>query len=226
MTFEELRALFATAKVTLGNEGIILRGTVQDAENSVFEYEIREGSNPILANACDKEWDEFNIQLMDFIQNHVPPEKQATVLDQIQIDDAHWDWFAKAYFHQTDEYRWFFLTVANQPQGACLIYHPKPSVIAEGNIFYIEYLAVAPWNRKNPMREQRFHSVGRLLVKCAVKYAHEVLGLRYGFSLHSLPRAYEYYKKLGMAAHPASNKDVLAYFEMGEVGAARLAEPT
>lgn len=224
MTLEELRAFVATVELTLGDDGIISTGLLQDADDQTSKYEIREGWNPALANACDQGWDGFNVDLMAYIQKHVNASEQTAVLDQIQIDDDHWDWFAKACAYKSNEYRWFFLTVDDKPEGACLIYHPKSSVLGQGDIFYIEYLAVAPWNRENPMQPRKFRSVGSLLVRSAIKYAHDVLNLRYGFSLHSLPRARDYYKKIGMSGHPALDKGVLVYFEMEEVSAAKLVE--
>jgi len=178
-----------------------------------------------LAHSCDRNWAQFNINLMKFIKDqNYDDAKRASVLSQIQIDDSHWDWLAKACFYRTDEYEWFFLVAENKPQGACLIYHPKPSALSTGDIFYIEYIAAAPWNRDNPMESRRFRSVGSVLIKHAVQHAHEKLNLRYGFSLHSLPRAAPFYKKIGMTTHPLSDKAPLVYFEMVETNAAKYAE--
>lgn len=100
------------------------------------------------------------------------------------------------------------------PQGACVFFHPKDSIIDSENIFYIEYVAVAPWNRKTPVTKREFKGVGTILITCALNYAVNELGLQYGFSLHSLPQAKNYYEKIGMINFPERDKDKLVYFEM------------
>lgn len=224
MSLQELRDLVASTDLCLESESIIARGTLTDANGAMAAYEIREGWDIVLAHACDTTWGEFNVQLMQFIEKNVQPEQRDIVLSQIQIDDAHWDWLLKAARYKTDEYRWFFLTIDNKPQGACLIYQPKESVLGGGKIFYIEFLATAPWNRENPMCRRRFRSIGTCLISCAAKFAHDVLGLRFGFSLHALPRANAYYERLGMKTHPPSDYGGMAYYEMEEVIASKFGE--
>jgi hypothetical protein len=114
----------------------------------------------------------------------------------------------------SDEYEWFYLLSQGKPQGACVFYHPKESIIDEKDIFYIEYVAVAPWNRDTPVTNRKFKGIGTILIKCALNYAVDKLGLQYGFSLHSLSQAKNYYEKIGMINFPEKDKDRLVYFEM------------
>ncbi len=79
---------------------------------------------------------------------------------------------------------------------------------------YIEFLAVAPWNRETPVTNREFKGVGTILIKCALNYAVNELGLQYGFALHSLPQSKNYYEKIGMIKFPERDKDNLVYFEM------------
>ncbi len=44
-------------------------------------------------------------------------------------------------------------------QGVCLIRQPEPAKLEEGNIFYIEYLATAPWNLPNPIARQQYRGL-------------------------------------------------------------------
>ena len=116
----------------------------------------------------------------------------------------------------------FFIFSNDKPQGACLIYHPKDSIIDSENIFYIEFVAVAPWNRDNPMVERKFKGIGSAIIVCVLDFAIKTLGLKPGFSLHSLPQAIGYYKKIGMENYPERDKPNLAYFEMPRAKAAKM----
>jgi hypothetical protein len=69
------------------------------------------------------------------------------IISSISNEDDHWRWFDKAIHLKGEEYDWFHLYADEKPQAVCIIYHPKESALEPGNIFYIEYLAVAPWNR-------------------------------------------------------------------------------
>ena len=80
----------------------------------------------------------------------------------------------------------------SKPQGACLIFHPKDSIIDSGDIFYIEFLAVAPWNIDNPRAKREFKGIGSLIIKCILNFAVNTLQLKPGFSLRSLPQAKGY----------------------------------
>ncbi|MEM4986272.1 hypothetical protein V8G57_02615 [Collimonas sp. H4R21] len=217
MTLEELRALVDSVELDLPPQNLAEKGSLVDRDGRTADFSIHRGWNITLSHACDKHWREYNLALMKFIDDQKYDDRRLkTVLAGIQIDDAHWDWLLKSSHYRTDEYKWLFLVADGKPQGACLIYHPKASVLSAGDIFYIEYIAVAPWNRSNPMESRLFKAVGSILIKHLICYAHSELKLRYGFSLHALPRAIGYYQKLGMVGHTLSDKAPLKYFEMTE----------
>ena len=217
MTIDEIKRMLDSGEITPSDENVVKTGVLLAVDGSHVDYQLHHGWDIAKAYACDTEWGKFNVDLMRFIKNKNYDEKShAEVLEQIQIDDSHWNWLSKSVFYRTAEYDWFFLMADNIPQGACLIYHPKPSAFEEGNIFYIEYVAAAPWNRVNPMQPQVFKGIGSILIKYAIDYAHTVLNLRYGFSLHALPKAAGFYNKIGMTEHPPWIKDELQYFEMIE----------
>lgn len=159
-------------------------------------YEIKHGWNPTLATQCDYQWSGFFTQLFETLQSlNKSEEEEAKILDSIQAGDIHWRWFNKTFCYKEDEYEWFFMVAEGEVQGACLIYHPKESKLEKGNIFYIEYLASAPWNRGSLINEKAFNGVGTILLKCAINYAINTLNLKPGFSLHSLHSAEGYYIK-------------------------------
>jgi hypothetical protein len=149
-------------------------------------------------------------------------EELDKVLSSLQLEDLRWRWSDKCSALKGDEYEWFFLYALDKPQGACVVYHPKDSELQGGKIFYVEYLAVAPWNRKSLMRTREYRSVGSILLRTVLKFCVDNLGLSPGFSLHSLPQASGYYKKLNMVNICSLDKDLLVYFELPPVEARKL----
>ncbi|WP_031437912.1 GNAT family N-acetyltransferase [Methylobacter tundripaludum] len=224
MTIDDIKSMLDSGEIPHSNKDVVKNGVLLATDGSNVNYQLHHGWDIAKAYACDKSWGIFNIELMRFIksQNH-DTGSLTQVLAKIQMDDSHWSWFDKSRGLKTTEYDWFFLMTEQSPQGACLIYHPKASALDKGDIFYIEYVAVAPWNRGNPMRDQVFKGVGSILIKHAVNYARTELKLRYGFSLHALPRAAGFYQKIGMIRHTPLDKDVLQYFEMLEQRASEFA---
>lgn len=193
----------------------IARGNLAARDGHTRPFELLLGWNIGLANRCDDTWGVFTVQLLRYIKaQNYDEDRLKAVLAEVQFDDAHWRWLDKSLVNHGDEYKWFFLMADGEPQAACLIFHPKPSAIDGQGIFYIEYIATAPWNRRNPMSAQAFVGIGSLLVLEASRYAIHALGLRPGFSLHALPRAAGFYDSIGMSRFPAHDKHPMPYFEM------------
>ena len=216
MDIDELRQQLASGKLKITDKSSVIKtGKLTRHSEGVVDFEISHGWSPISAMSCDKMWGAFNIEMLEDIRNQKHPEETLNkILDELHIEDYHWDWFAKSLYCNKDEYEWFFLHADEKIQGACLIYHPKPSEIDTQEIFYIEYVAVAPWNRKNPYKVKEFSGVGTHLILCALGYAVNSLGLTHGFSLLSLPKASAYYQKIGMINFKAKDESPLSYFEM------------
>ncbi len=216
MDIEQLRQMIASGELKFeSSNSVIETGELLDNESNSFKYEIVHGWNITLSYSCDREWKAFYFGLFEFItEQNYTDEELAEVLSGIQLQDKHWDWFKKSYVYHSSEYEWFYLLAQDKPQGACVFYHPKESIIDAKNIFYVEYIAVAPWNRETPLTVRKFKGVGTILLKCALNYAVNELGLQCGFSLHSLPESKDYYEKVGMINFPERDKDRLVYFEM------------
>jgi hypothetical protein len=216
-TIADIRKMIAADNIEPETDNILFDGTLQNAQSKEQTYYVYNGLDPIRANLCDSLWGSFNLKLIEFIKSQkYSKEEFEKVASSVQLDDYEWDWLTKVYFHKGDEYEWFFLDMENKPQAACLIYHPKKSAIDSGDIFYIEYVAVAPWNRNNPMEIKHFKGAGTEIIKCAIQYATKSLGLRYGFSLHALARAEGFYEKIGMTNYQALTKDTMKYYEMSD----------
>lgn len=221
MNFEDIKRLLEGAGVASIQSKVIFSGELEKADGLSVSYELFHGVDLEKSRECTGRWAAFNLRLIQFIEDqHYSSEALAEVLANVQFGDAHWSWVDKSGVYLGEEYNWFFLVAEGEPQAACLIYHPKESAYDGAPIFYIEYVATAPWNRENPMESRRFKGVGSLIIRHVIEFAKNVLGLRYGFSLHALPDARNYYLKIGMESHEDRTKERLDYFEMPEGKAA------
>lgn len=215
LTIDDIKAMLHSGKISPSMKDAVRSGTLVAHDGTEHTYTFHYGWDIAKCYVCDELWHEHNIKLMQWIKaQNFDPQTLEQVLADIQIDDHHWEWFEKSRHFKTDEYRWFFIVVNNIPQAACLLYHPKRSKLSEADVFYIEYIAVAPWNRKNPMAPSQFKGVGGLLIKAVINFGVEKLAFNHGFSLHALPRAVWFYEKIGMQHIEAYDKDVLRFFEM------------
>ena len=193
---------------------IISKGTLTKTNGLEEEYEIVYGWNLELSKNCDTQWAEHNLIFFQYIQDNIKEEDLDEVLESLQVEDKHWSWFNKSMHFYADVYKWFYLLAEDKIQGTCVIYQPKESLIGEGNIFYIEFIAAAPWNRKTLITDKEYKGVGTILITAILKYALEKFALRPGFSLHSLPQATGYYEKLGMINCATEDKNRLKYYEI------------
>lgn len=228
ITIADLRRAIIEQGIAPSPTTPIATGLIVDTHGTSVEYQLFEGWDFVRAHQCDEQWGKFNFDLVEFIHKQEYSEAELNEIDSyIQLDDSHWDWLKKSCAWKTDEYKWFFLYIGNEPQSACIIYHPKVSAAEKDkNIYYVEYLAAAPWNRKNPMSQQIFKGIGKTTLQNVQEYCSKQLNWNLGFSLHSLPKAETYYKHIGMT--PFSNLDkkvneliTLKYFEMLEESAKR-----
>lgn len=198
-------------------------GVLLHTDGHKVSYEIVKGWNPDLCAASDDAWGAYTVEFLHFIAHQgFTGTELAKVIKSMQTEDSHWDWSYKASRHHGDGDEWFFLVADGQPQGICVIHHPKESRLAKGNIFYVEFLAVAPWNRDCSIRKRQIKGVGTALLRCALRYSVEQLKLSAGFSLLSVPQAVGFYQKLKMVSLKEHDEGVLSYFELPAALAAEL----
>lgn len=218
MKIDEIRAMLAQAEPQDPCGQLIASGQLRTHDDKTQDYEVRVGWDPVLAHMCDSEWGDFNIHLLEKVAALNLPEEDGSAYakENLQMEDNHWSWLKKSLLLKEPSYTWFFLVAGKNPQGAALIYHPKPSAFDNLGIYYIEYIAAAPWNRLNPFYPKRYCRVGKALVRHINNYCQKNLKLRPGFSLHALPKAVGFYEALGMVNIPGHDKDGLLYFEMPE----------
>ncbi len=213
-------------KNKIGTLQEIDEGELTHVSEKKFSYKIIHGWDLKSSLECDVLWKQGWLDLLKQIQQAEPDEgKQDDILASISTEDSHWNWFQKAVDYSTDEYEWFHLYADGKPQGACLIYHPEASALEPGDIFYVKFVAVAPWNRTCDLRPREFHGLGRIILRAAQRFAVKNLKLRPGFCLHSLPKAEVVYKKLKMVkVDGKEDAESLAYFELPQDLAIELME--
>ena len=201
-------------------------GELMHQSNEKVPYKIVHGWSLTASLECDTLWKQGWLTLFEQIQQADPNETtQNEILASISTEDIHWDWFGKAVNSSTDEYEWFHLYADSKPQAACLIYHPEASALEPGDIFYVKFVAVAPWNRTCELRPREFRGLGEIILRAAQRFAVNELKLRPGFSLHSLPKAEGFYAKLKMVKVDGREDDqTLVYYELPRTLAIQLME--
>lgn len=216
MNITELKSRIANGEIAeLGKSEEVTSGQLKSSDGNAVDYSVFHGWNLLSSKECSDQWGQHNLELLEYIDSQgYGDEELHKVLESLQTEDFHWDWYAKSHLMRTEEYRWFYLYAENKPQGACVIFQPKDSALNGSNIFYIEFIAVAPWNRDCSIRERYLYSVGSVMLKSILDYAVNVLNLTPGFSLHSLPQAKGYYERLSMVNVNELDKESLMYFEL------------
>ncbi len=204
----------------------IEQGEITHVSKEKIAYKIVHGWDLASSLECDILWKQGWVTLFEQIQQAEPDKtKQDAILASISTEDIHWSWFDKAVASNTDEFEWFHLHADGKPQAACLIFHPEASALAPGDIFYVKFVAVAPWNRKCHLRPRELHGLGKIILRASQRFAVQELKLRPGFSLHSLPKAEVVYKKLNMIkVDGKEDAQSLAYYELPQDLATSLME--
>lgn len=193
-------------------------------------YAITDGIDLRTTASLDMDWGEekariFGQLIAENQEALSDPGKWDELLDAYQLNDYHWAWAQKALHCKSAEYFWFYLKADGKVQAACIIKHPKESRADSAGIFYVDYLAVAYWNRQRNGFSRRFDGVGTKLLVHAINYSINVMGYRPGFSLHSLPSSEGYYRKLKMTDYGIDAEyQNLRYFEASEPVARSIAQ--
>lgn len=144
-------------------------------------------------------------------------------LAEYNIEDAGWDWTRKAVHCSGDSYEWFYVRKKGEVQAACVTCHPTTSRFDNAKIVYVDYLSTAIWNRVRPGADPTYKGLGRYLLCYVAKHSVQTYGYRPGLSLHALPKAEGFYKKLGLTDFGIDhNKESLRYFEADSSAASEM----
>lgn len=179
-------------------------------------YKICHGLDLALSQKADLQWGTFKLEKLLFIQDNVPADQQDQFFKSLIGEDNHWEWLNKSlYYMNTDGYDFFYFMINDSVEGVCITFRPKQSTLVAGNIFYIEYLASAPWNRKTLVNDKKYSKVASTMLAVITEYLSSFYSLIPTFSLHSLPQATDYYENiLGMIHDSKEDKEMLKFFEL------------
>lgn len=190
---------------------------------------LQEGSTQQLVEAtiCDS-IEEHNVK--DYESHWKPKLIAAKLAKPDLVQDAHWDWRGKVDFIEGDlSYTAFAIERDGLTQGLMileLVMH-RSKIKPGDHLAYIDYLAVAPWNREVIQNPPQFRGIGRILIAQAIGTSLGE-GFHGRIGLHSLPSARGYYIKLGMTSlgKDPAYKGQLEYFEMSKEVASRFLSET
>jgi hypothetical protein len=199
----------------------IKKGTIGKTTGECVPYIIELGLSKSSILECNK-WKDFITNIIIEFVNKNPDIKdyKKELQKDIMLEDYNWNWSKKALFCNSSGYDWFFLKTYDGIQSICLTFHPQKSVCQSINIFYIKYLSSAPWNRKSSLHERKYRGVGKEILKQIQFYFLRKYHYGYGFSLHSLPQAQNFYEYIGMIKFPEYNdENGLPFYEMGKENA-------
>lgn len=181
---------------------------IQKNDGEIVDASIESGVDFKYLEECNQ-WSEYVLKML------VKAEELGSRID-IMVEDFHWDWLSKYPRYFGEEFIWYFLKANETIQAVAIIYHPKNSATSAGEIFYVEYISVAPWNRKSNLYSKVYSNIAPTMLQAIQKHIIEKYGYKYGFSLHSLPQAERFYSSIGMMQIPSLAKDGMKYFELEE----------
>jgi hypothetical protein len=120
-------------------------------------------------------------------------------LGKLTIQDHHWKWRTKCSIAPGTNRRVFSLLNAGEVEAAMVLRFGENSrdPAASLPIVYVDFVAVAPWNRKAFQHPQRFRHLGTVMLGAAVELSR-TLGLDGRCGLHSLPQSEGFYRQIGM----------------------------
>lgn len=197
---------------------------IDNTSKSAIAHTIEHGLRVDLILELMNQWGTYRASLIsEMLETHpnflnFDIEQQRQILQTNNIEDIGWNWGEKALHCNSSEYEWFFLKAAQKIQAVLVLFHPKDSRLDGSKISYVDYLASADWNRARPGHMPLYKNSAKILLRAAAKHSTIMLSYRPGFSLHSLPAAEGFYKKLGMLElGPDTEKQNLLYFEANEI---------
>lgn len=146
-------------------------------------------------------------------------------ISEKNLQDSHWEWDTKWRVMEQDLSKVFFAIECDEAAQALMIvdnsaYSCRHSDNAGSNLIYVEYVAVAPWNRRALVDTPQYARLGKTLIGTAISLSIEE-EFDGWIGLHSLPQSTDFYRNgCGMTDFgPDDDKQGMNYFEMTELQA-------
>ena len=181
------------------------------ASVKIFRVQDQQPVNADLLPISDK-------HLADF-ETYWRPRLQAS-----NEQDRHWEWKKKASVLRAPNYELYALECDSITQGLMILeIDCHRSRLKEGkSLVYLDFLAVAPWNRPLLQQPPMYKAVGSALLTFAIGRSID-LEYKGRLGLHSLPKATGFYEKLKMINFgPDASKQDLNYLELSEQEALKI----
>ena len=192
--------------------------------------ELAEGLDELHLDFMDTQWApalqrQYDLGILQFFQLPAADrtvEKLAEVFGKLDVQDQHWNWRGKCRVAAGTNRRIFSLLNAGAVEAAMLILLGENSrgPVTALPIVYVDYLAVAPWNRTAFQDPRRFRGLGRVMIGAAVELSR-TLGFDGRCGLHSLPQSEGFYRQIGMRDFGLDTAKQLRYFEFDGPAAQR-----
>lgn len=197
--------------------------------SKTFKIDLAEGLDTSHLDFMEAQWTsamqrQYSLALLQFFQLPTADrtsEKLDETFGKFDVQDYHWKWRTKCAIAPGTKRRVFSLLNAGEVEAAMLLLFDKTSRAPISlPIVYVDFVAIAPWNRKAFQNPQRFRHLGTVMLGAAVELSR-TLGLDGRCGLHSLPQSEGFYRYIGMrdfgldAAYSS-----LRYFEFDAIGAA------
>ncbi len=194
----------------------------------VFKIDLAEGLDTLQLDFMEAQWApamkrQYNLAMLQFFQ--LPPaertqEKWYEILGKLAVQDHHWEWRTKCSIAPGTNRCVFSLLNSGEVEAAMmLLFGEKSRGPSPRPIVYVDFVAVAPWNRKPFQDPQRFRGLGTVIPGAAVEPSRK-LGHDGRCGLHSLPQSEGFYRQIGMRDFGLdASKSSLRYFEFDPSGA-------
>lgn len=193
-----------------------------------FKIDLAEGLDTLHLDFMEAQWApamkrQYNFAMLQFFG--LPPadrthEKWYETSGKLAVQDQHWEWRTKCSVAPGTNRRVFSLLNSDEVEAAMmLLFGEKSRDPSPRPIVYVDFVAVAPWNRKPFQDPQRFRGLGTVMLGAAVELSRK-LGYDGRCGLHSLPQSEGFYRQIGMSDFGLdASKSSLRYFEFDASGA-------
>jgi hypothetical protein len=172
-----------------------------------FKIDLADGLDTSHLDFMEAQWTpalrrQYNLAILEYFQlpaTDQTPERWLEIQAKREVQDQHWEWRTKCSIAPGTNRRVLSLLNGGEVEAAMLLLSGKTSreQSAPLPILYVDYVAVAPWNRKAFQTPQRFRHLGTVMIGAAVELSR-AMGLDGRCGLHSLPQSEGFYRRIGM----------------------------
>jgi hypothetical protein len=195
-----------------------------------FKIDLAEGLDASHLDFMEAQWTpamqrQYGVALLEFFQLPAADqtlEKLLGILGKFDVQDRHWKWRTKCAIAPGTNRKVFSLLNGAEVEAAMVLQLGKTSRDPSTPlpIAYVDFVAIAPWNRKAFQNPQRFRHLGTVMIGAAVQHSRK-LGLDGRCGLHSLPQSEGFYRHIGMRDFGLDGSySSLRYFEFDATAAA------